>query len=430
VTVRVPADARPGIYKGAVRLRGAFDADVGVRLRVWPFTLPDKPALRSIAVLRMHGIRGVQASGASSALSDDAWWDKFFALCSSYGQMPGLYIVNQLEGVDWVKVRPDHTVSLDFRPLDKLIRKLEEAGHGDSIQTVPPHNLRRRGPDRRRVLSPWHGLQPLTPEFDKAFGDYLRQMEARLDAAGRLESTEVYLWDEPSNPREIAQFRQILELAEKSAPRLLKAVGGRGAPYPELYGLIDDWTVHMRWLHVDEATRRRVRERRAAGDEVGGYGNNRYYLDMPLIFMRLWPWVLKREGMTSTGWWSVNEWSSNPWEEVKKQGGGGSRVGAGCLIYPPRNADEPISASLRLEALRDGMEDYAYLRLLEQSLRRDAARRGSMTVAQADAYAAEQVRDYVVKLTWGCMESQWRNEPRLLQQVRSEVARKIVELQP
>jgi hypothetical protein len=75
------------------------------------------------------------------------------------------------------------------------------------------------------------------------------------------------------------------------------------------------------------------------------------------------------------------------------------------------------------------MEDYAYLVLLEQALRQDAVRRQAMTPSQASSYAGEQVQQYVARLVSGCLETHWTDDPQLLQQIRGQIAERIVELQ-
>lgn len=48
VTVKVPADARAGLYSGAIELAAeGFQATVPVELRVWDFTLPEEPSITS-----------------------------------------------------------------------------------------------------------------------------------------------------------------------------------------------------------------------------------------------------------------------------------------------------------------------------------------------------------------------------------------------
>ncbi|MCP5113643.1 MAG: DUF4091 domain-containing protein, partial [bacterium] len=97
----------------------------------------------------------------------------------------------------------------------------------------------------------------------------------------------------------------------------------------------------------------------------------------------------------------------------------GSRGGAGFLIYPPRTAAEPMAASLRLEALRDGMEDYAYMSRLEKLL---AQREG--------AVARREIQALIAKLVSGNMEHESINDPLRIQRVRRSIAERIVELQP
>jgi hypothetical protein len=80
--------------------------------------------------------------------------------------------------------------------------------------------------------------------------------------------------------------------------------------------------------------------------------------------------------------------------------------GDGSLLYPGKKVgiDGPVS-SIRLECIRDGIEDYSYLWLLEQKAGRDA------------------VLPYVRKLT-----TEWKDftrDPALFKAVREEIAAQI-----
>ncbi len=86
-------------------------------------------------------------------------------------------------------------------------------------------------------------------------------------------------------------------------------------------------------------------------------------IDYPAIAYRILPWMCWKYGVTGLLYWSVNYWTTNPYVEPMntrwKQNGNGS------LYYP--GPDGPVP-SLRLEVLRDGIEDYEYLALLRQAI--------------------------------------------------------------
>ena len=103
-------------------------------------------------------------------------------------------------------------------------------------------------------------------------------------------------------------------------------------------------------------------------------------IDFPATHPRLLPWVCWKENLEGYLYWCVNHWAKNPWETAetfRRQNGNGS------FYYP--GADGPVH-SIRLEAFRDGMEDYEYFYLLRERAERDRkAGRNLDVVAHADA---------------------------------------------
>ena len=85
-------------------------------------------------------------------------------------------------------------------------------------------------------------------------------------------------------------------------------------------------------------------------------------LDWDLINCRIIPWMCWKFDLDGYLYWCINFWRVNPWKNTETYPG---QNGGGCLYYPGR--DGPVG-SLRLEALRDGLEDYEYLWLLRDYL--------------------------------------------------------------
>src|SRR6185295_4120958 len=96
-------------------------------------------------------------------------------------------------------------------------------------------------------------------------------------------------------------------------------------------------------------------------------------LDFPLLNYRIPAWESRRYGLTGLLYWTMVFWpESDPWLNplsFKQQFNG-----EGVLFYPGADAgiDGPV-ASMRLKALRDGLEDYEYLVLAGDAGREKAA---------------------------------------------------------
>ena len=86
---------------------------------------------------------------------------------------------------------------------------------------------------------------------------------------------------------------------------------------------------------------------------------------MPIDY-RIQPGFINQSlGLTGLLYWSVDDWSPNPWEDP--QGGQNPDYpGEGVLVYPGGPAGlKGVAPSMRLKYLRDGVEDYEYIEILK-----------------------------------------------------------------
>jgi hypothetical protein len=90
-------------------------------------------------------------------------------------------------------------------------------------------------------------------------------------------------------------------------------------------------------------------------------------MDFPGITTRILPLMCWKYNITGLLTWVTNYWEGgDPW---KNSANYKEQNGQGVLVYPGHNPDRPV-ASLRLEILRDGMEDYEYLWLLNEKVKK------------------------------------------------------------
>ena len=142
------------------------------------------------------------------------------------------------------------------------------------------------------------------------------------------------------------------------------------------YG-VDAWCGTYDWY--DSATNRyRLGLATEQGDGSWWYGCIQpthpyptYHIDDNLLSARALNWMMMDYGIEGNHYWAVNIWSvyegfytwRDVWTESLAFPGA---VGDGYLIYPgTRYGLNTAIASLRLEAIRDGLEDYEYLYMLK-----------------------------------------------------------------
>jgi hypothetical protein len=186
----------------------------------------------------------------------------------------------------------------------------------------------------------------------------------------------------------------------------------------DLYGAIDIWCPLFP-LHDPQT----AAERMALGEAVWTYTalcqakpTPWWHIDFPLLNYRLPAWMAWRDRMTGILYWGgMSFWRQvdDPWTDPKtldrrKDGKGPLYNGEGSLLYPGRAAGfDGIAPSLRLKALRDAIEDYEYLAILQRA--------GKLR-------EAEKV---VLPLTESWF--QWNEDPAAYERARAQLAELIVQ---
>jgi hypothetical protein len=104
-----------------------------------------------------------------------------------------------------------------------------------------------------------------------------------------------------------------------------------------------------------------------------------WHIDYPLLNYRVPAWMAWRDGMTGLLYWGdMSYWrqTDDPWTQApfftddrKPPRGDKAKVfyGEGSLVYPARDVGyDGIVPTIRLKALRDSIQDYEYLSILQR----------------------------------------------------------------
>lgn len=188
--------------------------------------------------------------------------------------------------------------------------------------------------------------------FYPLYAEYLRRQGWEKRALN-------YLVDEP-RPHQREAVVQAFALAKSLAPGIRTMSAGWDAP-PQLARVIDIWAHQA--AHYREAEDEKARRQ---GQEAWLYANRVHTIGHPLAQPRLIGWLLYRYNFSGYLLWGVNYWPENPWSTPP---GPRDFHRRGTFYYPHPRTGLPL-ASLRLEALRRGFQDYQYLHLLQQAVQR------------------------------------------------------------
>jgi hypothetical protein len=190
-----------------------------------------------------------------------------------------------------------------------------------------------------------------------------------------------YLRDEP-NDKEAYEYVRKWGGAVRQAKSVVKVLvveqtWTQDPAWGDLYGAVDIWCPLFS-LHKQDSADQRLK----FGETVWTYtalcqGNPTpwWHIDWPLLNYRVPAWIAWRCHMRGLLYWGgMSYWDQveDPWTDPKTYcpGEGGRKLvfnGEGTLVYPGRPAGyDGIAPSLRLKALRDGIEDYEYMAILDR----------------------------------------------------------------
>jgi len=374
LSVRVPGDAKPGLYRGRVTVRagGRLKRSLPIELRVWDFAIPKQQHLETCFLLRADELQRFYGLKSVPIEMYEAWMD----FCLDRRISPALY--------DWPQLERD---------LERLVaRQLERGGACFGLAYAWP----KKGTPEERAK---HNDPQIAA---------IRKLYDRAKARGWLPRAYVYCHDEIGKEHyDIAH--ELYSALKKSMPDLrLMQTFYKDNPVPALGDVLDIWAPVTARYRKDE-----MQPQQAKGDEVWWYvccGPGKPFanlmIEWPGLDHRILLWQTWKYGVTGFLYWSLNcfrdnykaepRWPEGPWDPatfVNQQGG--RHHGDGQLLYPGPDR-QPLS-SVRLENFRDGLEDYEYLWLLRDAVGKLKAKGGADPQLLADAEKALAIDDSLVK---------------------------------
>jgi len=341
LTACVPADAPAGTYRGEVRVApsNAAPTTLRVSLRVWDFTLPATPSTRTAFginyahIARQHGVTPETDAGRRLK---QAYYEMLLA----------------------------HRISPYHPPVDLT------------------------SPEAARYLDDPRMTSYVIPYSDDAAK--MRALVEHLRQGGWLSKGFFYPSDEPVNKE---QYDRIVAQAKAvhAISRSLKVVSpffrdpdfSEESVYDLLDGTLDIWCAVSAFY---DQTQPRMRAKQRKGQEGWWYvccGPGKpyanFFVDYRAVEHRILLWQQRKYAIQGLLYWSTTYWNpeftEDPWQDIATVKHINEKLyGDGSLLYPGKQVgvEGPVS-SIRLEAIRDGLEDYEYLVLLEQAKGKRAA---------------------------------------------------------
>jgi len=451
VRVKVPRDVPAGIYTGKISLAAKnYNADVTLRVEIYDFVLPDRMTCTTAFGFSEGNVFRYQKL---SDLTDrrqvvEKYWANFSAHhISPYNPTPldGLKVSwpQNLKSIEPEQLKP----VFDWTAWDKAMEQAIDYYNFNSFRLGIPglgggsfHS--RREPE---LL----GFSEDTPQYKAAFTAYCQQVQEHLRSKGWLDEAYVYWFDEPA-PKDYEFVMNGFRKLKNAAPDINRMLTEQVEP--KLVGGPNIWCpVSYNYKHEP------AEERRKEGEKFWWYvctgpkaPHCTLFIDHPGTELRVWLWQTWQRKIDGILVWQTNYWTSsaaypdpehpqNPYEDPMGWRSGYSTPkgekrpwgnGDGRFIYPPEAAadahpaepvlDGPVE-SIRWEMLRDGIEDYEYLAILQKLFK---AKKDRLTASQRQDYAAllEVPEEITTDMTT------FTKDPTPIEDSRDQIARAIVRL--
>jgi len=409
LTVHVPRETPAGDFTSKVELNTSWGkVAFPIGIHVYNFEMPRKTHLRSALGLGSDIINRYHRLERRE--DQEAVFARYLQNFVEHRISPYSFFDDAPIDVTFAGEGADKRAHVDFRRFDQAAERWLGPDGFTTFQ-LPILGMG-GGTFHSRHLGELAGFQEGTPEHARLFGDYLGQVERHLRERGWLDRAFVYWFDEP-DPKDYEFVVAGMKRLKAAAPGLRRMLTEQ--PEEALFGHVDIWCGL-----TPEWSREKVQARRRAGEEVWWYictaPKAPYvteFIDHPGTELRLWPWQSWQYGVSGLLVWATVYWTSplvypepnvqDPWQDpMSWVTGYGNPVGHkspwgngdGRFLYPPRRDPNTASApcldgpvdSLRWENLRDGMEDYEYLWLLQQAIERaEGTEAGRRIVGEARA---------------------------------------------
>lgn len=407
LTAYVPEGTPAGDYATTVKLTfRTSDAaaqqtlTVPLKLHVWDFAIPAQNHSETAygfstgTAARYHGVKGEANRRKLN--------DIYYRFLGQYRISPYHPVENDDFSIRFIvdSEHPEksHAV-LDFSRFDEAMAHAIETYHFTNFSVYLPGMGGGTYHSRNEPMI--NGFGEETVEYQAMFASMVQQIEAHLREKGWLNMAYVYWFDEP-DVKDYEFVKKGMDRIKKYAPgiqTMLTEEPAEDVIAKDLLGKVDVWCPVTPNFNEELAEKCR-----AKGERFWWYvccwPHDPYcteFIDHSAVEMRTWLWQSWKYDVVGTLIWTSNYWTSNtafpdapqnPYLDPMSYVSGydtpaGTKRywgnGDGRLYYPPLscavpnpNSDEPNFeqpvASIRLEMLREGLEDYEMLYLLRERL--------------------------------------------------------------
>jgi len=391
VRLTVPDDATPGLYSGWITLRSGEEMLHRLRLQVyiWDFTLPPKCQFNTALF---------------------GFWNNF--ITQHMGVEPDSEALKNILRAGCDSLAAHHII------------------HGNDGLGLVPWGADWKTEQGRQELLDWcefwksHGLRlgelrSYDEQFWRQYWPIFRQ---------RGWGDEIYSahWDEYATVQRAQEAVAVAQKLRQIAPGLRfmsTAIGGGSlAVHQAADPGTDIWATTPR---IIELRRQFFEQKLADGEQVWPYIHHHIHLSAGAAATRTFFWQLSRMGMDGCCNWGLTAWGDAPFSETAV----GLSQERTYMNYPPGDGvlywpgSQQLLESCRLQRIRDGIEDWMYLEMLQAKLERARAVGEEDTDWMHQAIIALRLRDAMVqdRLIPGTEVYEHVTDPQAFEEIRMAV---------
>jgi hypothetical protein len=378
-TIHIPPDAEAGYYGGSILVHSGQRLLVrkAFRLHVVRASVPAERKLKITNWFSLDDKTSRQFYGV--AAFSPPWW----TLVSNVAHLLAAYRQNVILTPLLMLIHPKvegGKLAYDFTDFDHWVEIFRQAGGIGYVEGS--HLLDRAGSYDAPLLVPTFQIVKGSPQSVALAPDDAR---VELFLSGFLVSLNAHLkqrgWDsfyfqhvlDEAHGNEVPYYGRFAALVHRCMPGILTIDAVDAAHMPELLQRnCDVWVPQLgRFDDQMALIDRRIQSGHAVWFYTCLYPQKRYLnrlMDFPLIKVRLLPWADFRYGFTGFLHWGGNSWTPQPLLDTQPVIDNNTELlppGDAFIVYPDRE-HLTVRSSIRLEAMRSGIEDYEMLRALKE----------------------------------------------------------------
>lgn len=370
VTVKVPEDAAAGIYRGLVKVTGivgseTFKAYREIAVKVYPVVMK-QPTFGSANWFDLSGGNvAIYNEGTSVKTYSPIYWGYVRALAKWLKECYTNTV--RVGGID-VSIT-NGKYNFDFTHFDRFVEIFREEGVLTNIESYDigtytaekGYGINVPVMQNGSIVHKWMSIDnDTTHTYLEA---YFTALKAHLTKKGLWDHYYQHILDEPratsATDRDAVSYNKIYSYIKSKYPDItimeasLSAYIKSDIYVPVLSLLAENYNIYKR--------------RKAGGAKLwfytcmgpqGEYANR--FIELPLLKVRILDWIAYKYGASGFLHWGFNWWTEDPFADASNPEGK-FPAGDAFIIYP---YNRRLYGSIRLEAVRDGIEDYTLLTML------------------------------------------------------------------